>query len=254
VADAALLYDVMAGPHPGDHAALRPALRLGDPHPDVRGLRVALSLDLGDWPVIDSVRSAVTATAKALRDAEATVEEVPITIERALLRRASDAHYAAVFAASVRETIAGRERETCHYTRWWVESLDEAPSPLAGLKAEAEIQERLATVFERHDVLLCPAMAIPAFSAGVDYTQEPLVIDGESYDSFRDVCLTEIFNAASRHPVVTVPAGRDTERVPIGVQVVAQTYADATAITTAAAIEAHRPWPTVTPPQRLQAT
>jgi aspartyl-tRNA(Asn)/glutamyl-tRNA(Gln) amidotransferase subunit A len=244
VADAALLSDVLTGPHRCDNASLRPSLRLGDPDPDVRGLRVALSLDLGDWPVVESVRSAVTATATALRDAGATVEEVPITIERTLLRRASDAHYAAVFAASVRATIADRENDTCHYTRSWLDSLSGAPPPLAGLAAEGRIQERLASIFETNDVLLCPAMAIPAFLAGVDYTAEPLIVNGEEFDPFRDICLTEVFNAASRHPVVTVPAGRDPVGVPIGVQVAARTYDDSTAIRAAAAIEAARPWPT----------
>jgi Asp-tRNA(Asn)/Glu-tRNA(Gln) amidotransferase A subunit family amidase len=197
--------------------------------------------------VVDTVRDAVTEAAEALANAGATVDEVPITIERSLLRRASDAHYAAVFAASVRETIAGREDETCHYTRWWVDSLAGAPPPLEGLAAEGEIQERLAGAFEAHDVLLCPAMAIPAFRAGVDHTVEPLMIGGRAVDTFREVCLTEVFNAAARHPVVTVPAGRDPQGVPIGVQVVARTYDDATAMRAAAALEAARPWPALAP-------
>jgi Asp-tRNA(Asn)/Glu-tRNA(Gln) amidotransferase A subunit family amidase len=56
-----------------------------------------------------------------------------------------------------------------------------------------------------------------------------------------------VFNAAARHPVVTVPAGRDPQGVPIGVQVVARTYDDATAMRAAAALEAARPWPALAP-------
>lgn len=245
VADAALLFDALVGPHPRDHAALRPALRLGVPDPDVRGLRLAVSADLGDWPVTAPVRAALAGVVDALRDAGATVDEVPLTVERALLRRASDAHYAAVFAAAIRETIAGREDETCAYTRAWVASLEDAPPTLAGLEAEGEIHARLAAVHGRYDALLCPAMAIPAFRAGVDHTVEPLVVDGVAYDAMREICLTEVFNAASRCPVVTVPAGRDADGVPIGVQVVGRTFDDATAIRVAAGIEAARPWPTV---------
>ena len=71
VADTALVADVMCGPHPLDHASLRPALRLGVPDPDVRGLRIAVSPDLGDWPVTADVRRAVDDVADGLREAGA---------------------------------------------------------------------------------------------------------------------------------------------------------------------------------------
>ncbi len=248
VADAALAADVMVGPHPLDHASLRPALRLGEPGTDVRGLRIALSPDLGDWPVIDVVRRALYEVADALRFAGAVVEEVPLAIERSLLRTAADAHYAAIFAASVARTIAGREAEVNPYTIAWLRSLEGAPDMLAGLEAEGVIGERLGAVFEAYDALLCPAVAVPAFEAGVDYGERPYLIDGTPYDTLHDLCLTEVFNAAGRCPVLSVPAGRDGVGVPIGVQVVGRTYDDATAVRVAAAIEAHRPWPLVAGP------
>ncbi len=252
VADAALLADVMSGPDPRDHASLRPRLALGEPIGDPRGVRIGYSYDLGDWPVTEPVRGALDSVVSALREAGARVAELPLTVERTLLRTASDAHYAAIFGAWARDTIRGREDEVCGYTRWWVESLDGSPTVLQGLEAEGEIQARVGAMFERCDAFLCPAMAIPAFRAGIDHTQVPLVVDGVERDSFRDICLTEVFNAASRCPVVTVPAGRDDLGVPIGIQVVGPTFDDAIAMRVAAAIEAAHPWPLVTDPGRLQ--
>ncbi len=245
VADAALATDVMTGPDPRDIATLKPALRLGTPVADVRGMRIALSPDLGDWPVAEVVRSALGDVAAALRSAGATVEEVPLVIERSLLQTASDAHYAAFFAAYARETIAGREDEAASYTRNWIASLEGAPSPLAGLEAEGVLATRIGAVLADHDALLTPAMAIPALEAGVDYTEQPVLIDGVSYDAMRNVCLTEVFNPAGRCPVLTVPAGRDSLGLPIGVQVVGRTYDDPTVFQIAAAIEQARPWPPV---------
>ncbi len=245
VGDVALLADAISGPDPRDHASLRPAVRVAEASVDVRTLRVAWTPDLGDWPVIPSVRRAMEHVRDALRDAGAQVDEVPLTIERALLRTASDAHYKAIFGAASRDMIAGREDEACGYTRWWVDSVGDGPDVVTGLVAEGEIQRRLGHMFEGYDVLLCPAMAIPAFRAGIDYTEEPLMVDGVEYDAFRDICLTEVFNAAARHPVVTVPAGRDELGVPIGVQVVGRTYDDVTAVATARVIETASPWPSV---------
>jgi len=249
VADAALMADVVGGPHPGDPATLRPALRIGKPVPDVRSRRIAVSPELGDWPVIESVRAALADVAAALAGEGAEVSEVDLVIERELLRTASDAHYAAFFATGVRNTIKGREHDTATYTRAWLASLEEAPSPYDGLVAEGEIGLRVNAVFENYDVLLCPAMAIPALQAGVDYTEYPVVIDGKQYDALHDICLTEVFNPMGRCPVITVPAGRDEHGVPIGVQVVGRTYDDVTAFAVAAAVEVTQPWPLVAEPR-----
>jgi len=50
VADCALVTDLVSGYHPSDHFSLRDPSSIGTPDPDVRGMRVALSYDLGDWP------------------------------------------------------------------------------------------------------------------------------------------------------------------------------------------------------------
>ena len=247
VADVALLADVMTGPDPRDHASLRPALRLGTPSGDVRGLRVAVSEDLGDWPVTAPVRRAVRETAAALRELGAVVEDVPLVVERALLRTASDAHYGAVFAAATAGVVRGREELACPSTLAWLASLEGAPSVLEGLEAEGVITGRIGDVLERFDVLLCPTLSIPAYPADVDWVAQPIVIDGTPYDGMREVCLSEVFNPAGRCPVITVPSGFGDEGVPIGLQLVGRTYDDPTVVRVAAALEQARPWPLVAP-------
>lgn len=243
VADVALVTDQVVGPHRGDHGSLRPALRIGAPVGDVRGLRVGVSEDLGDWPVVEAVRAATRAVAETLAGIGARVEPVALTVERSLLRRASDAHHKHNFAASVAETVSGHTDEVTPYVLEWLRSLDAAPSVLAGLQAEAEIQARVGAALETVDVLVCPTIAIPAFTAGIDYSSQAVVIDGRSYDALHDICLTEVFNVASRCPVLTVPAGRDVSGAPIGLQIVGRTYDDPTVFAVARALEIARPWP-----------
>jgi aspartyl-tRNA(Asn)/glutamyl-tRNA(Gln) amidotransferase subunit A len=248
VGDAALLADNLVGPDARDHASLRPALRIGSPIGDVSGMRIAVSQDLGDWPVVAPVRTAVARTADVLRDLGAEVEEVPLTIERSLVATAGDAHYAAIFAAYVAETIAGREDRANAYTRAWLASLEDPPSFLEGLKAEGEITRRLGAVHDRFDALVCPTLSIPAYPAGFDACSEPIVIDGVEYDGMREICLSEVFNPAGRCPVITLPAGSDPVGVPIGLQIVGRTYEDPKVFAIAGALEAAQPWPLVAPP------
>jgi Asp-tRNA(Asn)/Glu-tRNA(Gln) amidotransferase A subunit family amidase len=245
VGDAALLGDVLIGPDARDHASLRPALRIGRPAGDIAGMRIATSQDLGDWPVVESVRAAVSRTADVLRELGAVVEEVPLTIERSLLATAGDAHYAAIFAASVAKMIDGQEDRVNAYTRTWLASLEHPPSFLEGLMAEGEITRRLGEVHDRFDALVCPTLAISAYPAGVDCCTEPVVIDGVEYDGMREICLSEVFNPAGRCPVITLPAARDPAGVPIGLQIVGRTYEDPKVFAIAAALEAAQPWPLV---------
>jgi len=248
VADAALMNDIVAGPHPSDHNALPAMPAIGVPVGDVTGLRVAVSYDLGDWPVTDDVRRALRETAEALASAGAVVAEVDLVVERELVRRASNAHHRSLMAADVAADIAGREDLVNDYTTYWLELVERTDDTFVeGRRIETVITGRIEAVLAEHDVLLCPANAVPALEAGVDYSTTPFVLDGERYEPFHDLFLVEVFNIANRCPVLTVPAGRSVDGVPIGVQVVGRPYDERTTFEVGAAIERVRPWPLVAP-------
>jgi aspartyl-tRNA(Asn)/glutamyl-tRNA(Gln) amidotransferase subunit A len=250
VADAALMVDVASGRHIRDHFSLPERTNLVDVNADVRGKKVALSLDLGDWPVTPEVMAAVSDAARALEEQGAIVTPVDVTIERDLVRQASNGHNGGLFAASCEAEIAGREDQVNPYTRAW---LDEVAADrcegsfFRAREVEAQISERVDRVLAEHDVLLCPVMAVPALAAGVDYTQQALVVDGVERDSFHDIHLAEVFNITNRCPVLVVPAGRAASGTPIGVQIVAGGYDDETAFAIGLALEQAHPWPLVAP-------
>lgn len=250
VADCALVTDLVSGHHPRDHFSLRQPSAIGIPQPAVAGKRLAVSLDLGDWPVTQEVRDAVSEAASALEDAGAIVEHVDLTIERELVRRASNWHNAGLFAASLRREIAGREDEVNPYVLAWLDELAQDATPTSffeGRELEGVVSERVDRVLVNCDALLCPAMCMPAFEAGVDYTSEPFVLDGVERDSFHDLHLTEAFNITGRCPVLTVPVGHGESGVPIGMQIVGPTYLDASVMAVGAAVHQVRPWPLVAP-------
>ena len=248
VADAAFMVDLTSGRHVRDHFSIPEPTNLGEIRPDVAGLRVALSLDLGDWPVTEEVRAAVADAARALEEQGAIVTPADLTITREEVRRASNGHNGGLFAASSEAMVKGHEDDVNHYTLAWLAELAGDRTENSFFEAreiEADICERVDRVLVDHDVLLCPVMSIPALAAGVDYTLEPLVVDGVERDSFHDIHLSEAFNITSRCPVLTVPVGRSSKGVPIGGQIVARGIEDATAFAVGAALEQARPWPLV---------
>jgi aspartyl-tRNA(Asn)/glutamyl-tRNA(Gln) amidotransferase subunit A len=169
------------------------------------------------------------------------------------------AHNAQLFGADTAAAVAGHEDEVNAYTLAWLAELTAfsqstaASGPDAaffrGREVEAEICARIDRVLTEHDLLLCPAMAVPAVDAGVDHTQQPFRLGDADTDPFFDLWLTEPFNIASRCPVLTVPGGRSPDTgVPIGVQLVAGGYDDATAFRAGLALELAKPWPLVADP------
>jgi aspartyl-tRNA(Asn)/glutamyl-tRNA(Gln) amidotransferase subunit A len=54
--------------------------------------------------------------------------------------------------------------------------------------------------------------------------------------------MTTVFNMCSRCPVLVVPCGRSRDGLPLGVQIVGQTYEDVDVFAAAAAFAGVRPW------------
>ena len=83
------------------------------------------------------------------------------------------------------------------------------------------------------DALLCPVAMIPAFPHWP--TDAPLPVDGTLEPYWRIIGHCGPFNLTG-HPVVVIPAGRDPDGLPIGVQVVGPRWGEARLLRIAAAI------------------
>ncbi|MDV5143104.1 amidase [Streptomyces sp. SBC-4] len=249
VGDCALLQNVIAGPHPLDAVSLRPKFTLPERFEGVEGvegMRVALSVTLGDWPVDPEVEANTRAVAEALRAAGAVVEEVEVPITRAQVMEAAMIHFGSVFGPYVTAVAAEHGDLLTGYALDFAERTAEAArepgSIMHGLELEAAIQTTLGVLLDRYDVLLCPTTAIPALRADDDYLSTKVVIGGVELNSYLEAAMTTVFNIASRCPVLSVPSGFASTGVPTGVQVVGRTYDDAAVFRVAEAIETVRPW------------
>lgn len=244
VADCALLQNVIVGPHSHDVASLRPAVQIPHRLGDVTGLRIGYTPNLGDWEIEPDVAANTAATATALQEAGALVEEVEVGLSRAEVMRAAFIHFGAIFGPAVAHTAAEHADLLTPYALAFAKDTAIEPGDfLAGLEMEGAIYAVLGDLLDRYDALLCPTAGAPALRAGEDYVDTKLVVNGVELDHYMDYSLTPVFNIASRCPVLNVPSGMAAGGVPTGVQIVGRSYDDVTVFRIGAAIERVRPWP-----------
>lgn len=243
VRDAALLENVIAGPHPSDVASIRPKLEIPERLEPIDGLRIALSTDLGCYTVDADVVANTRAAADRLQDAGATVEEVSLPWDIATIGRASRIHFAMIFGPTMQEIYQEHGSELASYTRRFVETSAEIGKEafVEGLELEGKIYAPLGELLERFDALICPTFTVPALPAEWD-EGEPIEVEGRTLQDFEEILMTIPFNIASRCPVISVPSGVARTGVPTGLSVVGKTYDDVTVFRVAAAHEERLAW------------
>jgi Asp-tRNA(Asn)/Glu-tRNA(Gln) amidotransferase A subunit family amidase len=245
VADCALFENVLAGPDPSDITTLRPRLELPSSFAGVDGLRIAVSTDLGDWPIDPEVRANTLAVADALRSCGAVVDEVDLTVPREQVLRATAIHFHLAFGAWIGDQVAAHPDDTTAYSAAfarWAAARAEGGSFLEGLEIEAKLYAPVGALLESYDALICPTCGTRGLVAGDDYADHGIEVDGQSLDYYFEGLLTPVFNVMSRLPVLNVPSGMADNGVPTGVQIAARSYEDETAFRIGAAIESARPW------------
>lgn len=246
VADAALFLKICQGPDERDLNTLAPALSVPIPPPsDVRGMKLALSVDLGYYHIDPDVEANTRAAAEALRQAGALVEEVELGWTKAF----NEAWwgYWGVFEATHFGQHLEQWRDQMHPTL--VTAMEEglAMSAVDLMKAETaytEAWEKLRPILERCDALLCPTESIPA--PAVDYDE----LGANAVDEqgrFLSMDMTMQFNAL-KLPALSVPSGVSKDGLPTGLQIVGRRFDDLTVLQIGAAMERVLPWHERRPP------
>ena len=250
VADTALLTNVMAGPHPIDHSSVGPAEPLPLDFGPVDGMRIALCLRLGDYPVMADVEANTRAVAAALEAAGAVVIEIELPWSSREISETIFTHFGHLLGPAMEEATADSENQLAAYTRRFMADARAAAtrnSLLDGLKAETRIQAQLATAMAGFDALVCPASAVSALKADEDYL-DGIDVGGVHLDHYWQAHITAPFNINNRCPVLAVPSGLSDVGVPTGVQIVGHPYDDLTVFRIGAAVEQARPWAQKLPP------
>ncbi len=244
VGDCALLYNLIAGQDPRDLTTVPGHPNLPESFEAIEGWRVAVSEDLGLFKVEPEIRAAFREAVKAFAELGCAVEEVeiPWTMEREYeavissykrdgeeLDRSLTEENKPLVSSHLRD-INEWEPERGHMT---VEAVNEV---------RAGMWETLREVFGRCEVLLTPTTGTTQLAADIDLLKDEVVIEGAKVDSVMGWSLCWPFNMLERLPAISVPMGRASNGVPIGLQIIGKPYDDLSVFRAAAAFEAAQPF------------
>lgn len=242
VGDTALAQNIISGPHPRDHDSLRERVVIPDAV-ERTPLRVAWSMDLGYVPVDPDVRANTMAALEVFRAAGCTVEEVQIGWTREMEDKAL-AWYSAMHFGRVplwlREEFGDQMTPYALHAAKASEEIS-VDDVACSWEATHEMYQVLGPLLEQYDVLVCPTLTFASLKADHDPLQQGFTVDGQEVDAEFGCYLAHQFNMLSNCPVMSVPAGRDRNGVPTGLQIVGRSFDDLTVFRAAMLYEATAP-------------
>lgn len=256
VSDAAAILDLQAGPDRRDPQGV-PELAtdfLALSGRGVRGLRVALSVDLGSYPVDPRVAERVRRTAGLLEVAGAIVEEIEVDLGVAhdeltsLWQRAMTLMTVPVLdqlAATGIDLFADHPDDVPDEVAQWLEIVlrQDARDRIRDAAARTRIFDGVETVFADYDLFVSATTATTASlnsSDAATLTRGPSSVGGQEIESTIGWALTPVFNFTG-HPAASVPAGL-IDGLPVGMQIAGRRFKDGEVLAAARVIEEAQPW------------
>jgi amidase len=229
VEDLQTLFDVLQTREPSSSVASSARAKL-------KGAYVAWYTDDGVAPVTEETRRAVEAAARALKEAGLVVEErCPPHVERGhdlwlkLFSRAS--------VVQLRQAYIGREDEAGAFVSWRLATADNRAIPtldefITSWMERDRFRAELLRWMETTPILVTPVGATPAFR----HDAHKVTVAGSSISIFRAFSHAQAFNVFD-FPAATVSAGRSSDGLPIGVQIVGRPHDEKTVLLATSIIE-----------------
>jgi aspartyl-tRNA(Asn)/glutamyl-tRNA(Gln) amidotransferase subunit A len=248
VADAARHLDVAAGPDDHDRTSLPPAaIRYEDAIEslDVRGLRAVWSSDIGFAVVDPEVEEMTRAAAFELADA-AGLELVDRPVRFTEIGKLwLGANAIDIWQDLERGMWPDRADELTGINRFFFQAGENVTVAQMArvIKRRYRFEDEVAELFSDVDILLTPATAVAAFEAEGPM---PTRINGQDVNPTMAVPFTMLANMCW-NPAVSVPAGVNSDGLPIGLQVNGRRHADDVVLRLARIWEQARPWPRLAP-------
>ncbi len=243
VADAALMQNVMSGPHPADMCTVREKVVIPETLEGIKGWKVALSMDLGYYEVDSEVQKNTREAAKVFKSLGCKVEEVNVGWNYGTLD-AWTTYWEGLFAALCGDLLPRWQYEMDPFV---VKLLERGMRVSAVrfyrcIQVRGEMYKTLAPILDQYNILICPTLAVPAVKADHKNDDPDFTINGKKISAYIQWAMTYPFNLVSQCPVASIPSGFASSGVPTGLQIVAKTFDDLSVFRAAAAFEAAKPW------------
>jgi amidase len=243
VADAALMLSVMSGPDDRDPTSLPPAtfdmMAAAAPKADLKGRRIALTIDFGGIvPVDPEVASLTRRCAATFEQLGAHVEEISFDASDLVEIIAGTRSFGMV--ARYAERYDRHKDLMTQQLRNQVEAA--LPMDVRSIVRSERLRtgywRRICRVMAEFDYVLTPACGAPPFRLDVPL---PGTVGGKPVARFYDVFLTTYAFSITGLPLISLPAGLTKDGLPVGVQLAARRLREDSAIEAGAAYASAAP-------------
>ena len=137
----------------------------------------------------------------------------------------------------LRDVYKDRERDGGSFVSWRLATADDNPAPtldeyIAAWMECDRLREELVRWMEKIPLIVAPVGSTPAYV----HDTLKVTVRGATIGTFRAFSYSQAFNVFDL-PVITVPAGRSKEGLPIGVQIVGRPLAEEMVLAAAEVVE-----------------
>ena len=245
--DAALMLQAVAGPsewsplaQPSEGRNFVGAVKAG-----LRpGLRIAYCRDIAGIGIDSDVERVCRAAAFSLKDAGAVVQELDLDLSQG--RPAFLSLRGLWFVSQMFPRMDKRDQFGPNVGNNVKSGLEVSTKDLAAAENfRGHLWHQFREFFSRYDYLLTPCMAVPPFPVEQNY---PDSIAGKPMTTYIDWIAPTFVLSLTGLPVASVPAGLDSNGLPVGLQILGRQFGEEAVLALAA--EVQRLTPIGLPPQR----
>ena len=234
--DMNLLQQYISGPHPFSHASLRPKLEYPETYGSVKGWKIAID-SLRDYgaELDESISGSMQDAIEKLESLGCDVEVMDLGFRHADFE---------IMLAGLMSTemgllvvIASENKELLTpYVRDFLERYGDQTGPQYAVAA-AELLVRYNNMVQEKvfmqgfQAVAMPTMLTPYVEADWFSTPEKecVTVNGKPVPTNMGFFSTWMWNLLGRHPVVNVPVGMAKDGIPLGMQIISNTFDDLTA-------------------------
>lgn len=239
VGDTALMLQALAGEDPRDPRTFPTTGRdfAGAPAKSVEGLRIAYISDFAKIGVEPEIDEICRAAAYQIGTWGAKVEEIDLDLS---------------FAREAFLQLRGQLMVTAHLDRIGLvdkfgpnlagnirRGLAQGPKDVAqGEVTRSKLVDEWTKVFAKYDAVCCPCSPVAPFPVEQNY---PEVIAGKKMTTYIDWVAATFLVTMAGLPAISVPAGLDANRLPVGLQIIGRRHREEQVLALAAKVEKMRP-------------
>ena len=245
VTDTALMQNVISGPSNRDIATLRNRIKLDTQTipMNLKGYKIAWSMDLGFMEVDRDVIHNTLAALDIFRKLGAEVEEVRIGWTKELIG-AVHSYWAHTWVSHFSPLIAQHRDELTDYAVWFIESA-KTSTPVQynqSLQVAVRMYDTFGPMMDKYSLFVCPTLGTNRIPADYTWPDATVTINDHTCSRIEESwSMTYPFNMLSRCPVLSLPSGIADNNVPTGIQLVGRTYDDRSVFHAARAFEYAEP-------------